>query len=328
MGFTIPEFEFKGIPKIEIPRQDYEFAGKDFGMGIIKKYISKILQAHEKNSKKIDHLYNYYLGLQDILAKNRLYNKDKKNNNKLVENHAYRQVVFKRGFLTGERREYTHKSDTKSDDLTYLDRYFTDCSFFSGDKDLKEWIFSTGVGCTHAAPRVDIIVSDGIDELTKTEKMRYMTKEEGFDVNFNAPFTFATLDPRENFVVYSSNFAKTPLFCVSIVDIDVGDEDKIELRKEVHIETRYASFVIQTNNSFTTLYGDLMLEKSKSIHYLPMIEHCVNNSRLGVVELNKDIFNLTNTLISSIVDMTVDNALGTYELKRKRMYLNGNLIII
>ena len=199
---NIPEFDFKGIKRIEIPKTDSDFAGGDYGVSIIKRYLPQILSAHKKNADKIDFLYNYMLGEQDILQKQRRYNIDKFNNNKIIENHANRQIEFKVGFLTGEHRDYTHKADSESDDLIYLDRYFTDVNFYSKDKSLKRWIYSTGIGVTHTAPRTDIIVEDGIDELTGNVKTRYATPEEGYNVDFDAPFTFDVIDPRENFVVF------------------------------------------------------------------------------------------------------------------------------
>lgn len=307
MAFTIPDFKFKGIKRIEIPKVDDDFVGGDYGREIIEKYLPQILATHSENAKKIKYLYEYSLGQQDILTKGRLYKKDKKNNHKIVENHAYRQITFKRGFLTGDHREYTHKSDTDSDDLIYLDRYFTDCKFFSKDKDLKDWVYATGIGVTHTAPRIDIIVDDGIDELTKTNKVRYARKEEGFDIEYNAPFTFSTIDPSENFVVYSSRFDKHPLFCVSIASVDVGNGKTIEIKNEIHIETRYASFIVNSNQKYSA-FEELQFEGAKTLKYLPLIEYSINRSRIGLVELNKDIFNLVNTINSSIVDMTVDKS--------------------
>ena len=153
----IPTFKFKGIKRIEIPKLDTDFSGEDYGLSRIKKFLPSILIGHQDNSSKIKFLYNYFLGEQDILAKKRRYDIDRFNNNQIIENHAKRQVEFKTGFLTGEQRDYTHKADTNSNDLIYLDRYFTDCNFFQKDKVLKQWIFATGIGVTHTAPRKDII---------------------------------------------------------------------------------------------------------------------------------------------------------------------------
>lgn len=313
MAFKIPEFEFKGIKRIEIPKLDSDFSRNDYGLSIIKKYLPSILAEHNKNADKIKFLYDYFLGEQDILAKERRYQTDKYNNNRIIENHANRQIEFKVGFLTGERRDYTHKADSNTDDLIFLDRYYTDCNFFPKDKALKKWIYTTGVGVTHTTPRVDIIVDDGIDKVTGVRKTRYATAEEGFDVRYNAPFKFSVLDPKNNFVVYSSAFDKEPLFCVSIVDIDVSKEtDTLPIYgKQMLIETRYASFVVQSDNKYVNFYwNDINTYKMtvKALRYLPMIEHSVNDDRMGIIELNRSLFNSINTFRSAVADMTVDSA--------------------
>lgn len=313
MAFKIPEFEFKGIKRIEIPKLDSDFSGQDYGLSIIKKYLPSILAEHNKNAEKIKFLYDYFLGEQDILLKERRYQTDRYNNNKIIENHANRQVEFKVGFLTGEERDYTHKADSNTDDLTYLDRYYTDCNFFPKDKTLKKWIYTTGIGVTHTTPRVDIIVDDGVDKVTGVRKTRYATKEEGFDIRYNAPFNFSVLDPKNNFVVYSSAFDKQPLFCVSIVDVDISKEtDTVPLYgKQMLIETRYASFQVQSDNKYVNFYwtdNNTFRTTVKALRYLPMIEFSVNDDRMGLIELNRSLFNSINTFRSAIADMTVDSA--------------------
>lgn len=313
MAFKIPEFDFKGIKRIEIPKLDSDFNGGDFGLAIIKKYLPKILSTHNVNAKKVEFLYNYFLGDQDILLKERRYKTDKYNNNKIIENHSNRQVEFKVGFLTGEKRDYTHKADSNSDDLIYLDRYFTDCNFFAKDKLLKKWIYATGIGVTYTTPRVDIIVSAGVDKITGQKIVRYADPKDGFDIKYNAPFKFSVLDPKDNFVVYSSSFDKEPLFCVSIVDVDIsGKDDKLpKYGKQMLIETRYCSFMVQSDSSYKTFFWEdetKFKQTEKSLKYLPMIEYSVNDDRMGIVELNRSLFNSINTFRSAIADMTVDSA--------------------
>lgn len=314
MAFTIPEFDFKGIKRIEIPKRDADFMGQsDYGFSIIKKYLPNILATHKQNARKIEFLHNYLLGEQDILAKERPHEVDKKNNNQIIENHANRQVEFKVGFLTGEQRDYTHKADTNSDDLIYLDRYFTDCNFFAKDSELKEWIYATGIGATHTEPRTDIIVSDGVDELTGATKTRYATRQEGFDVNFNAPFNFDCVDPKENFVVYSSARNKEPLFCVSYVKVDISKPTDVAPIDgyELLIETRYASFKFNSDLGFTNFYWnkeDKVEITAKTLHYLPIIEFSINKDRMGIIEKNRSCLNSINTLRSAVADMVVDNS--------------------
>lgn len=313
MAFKIPKFDFKGIKRITIPKLDSDFSTEDYGWSVIKKYLPQILSTHKRNAEKIRFLYNYFLGMQDILDKKRQHKINSENNHQEVENHASRQVEFKTGFLCGERRDYTHKSDVDSDDLIYLDRYFTDCNFFSKDADLKEWIYATGIGVTHTSPRTDIIISDGVDEITKKPKVRYATAEEGYDVKYEAPFNFDCVDPSENFVVYSSSFGKEPLFSVSYVETELEDESSQYpiIGKELLIETRYASFRFKSDKFFRVFFWDSPDEveiKPKNLHYLPLIEFSVNKDRIGLVEKNRSSFNTINLFRSAVNDMIVDNS--------------------
>lgn len=294
----IPEFDFRGIKRIEIPYADKDFASGDYGESILNKYMQRILNTHKQNASKEKYLYEYMQGVQDIRLKTRLYNKDKNNNNIISQNHAYRQVQFKVGFLTSEQREYTHKADVQTDDLIYLDRYFTDVQFFAKDKDIKEWAYATGVGVAFIEPRTDIISGGG----------KYFTKADGYDIENQAPFYFESLDPTENFVVYSSGRSKEPLFCVSIIDVDIGEGTRILLRKKITVETRYAYFECDTTANFGGFDKVTKKGENKSLHYLPMIEQSYNASRMGIVELNKDSFNAVNSLLSSVGDMVIDNA--------------------
>lgn len=308
------EFDFKGIKRITIPKLDSDFtASNRYGWDIIKKYLPSILVTHKKNADKIEYLYNFKLGIQDILDKVRKHEVDEKNNNIEIENHATRQVEFKVGFICGEPRDYTHKSDSDSDDLTYLMRYFSDCDFFAKDADLKDWIYTTGIGVTKTTPRTDIITSDGIDEITKLAKSRYKTAKEGFNVDFEAPFNYNVKDPRCNFVVYSSGDNTEDLFCVSYVDVDISTEKDTQPQvvKQLLVETRYAWFKFNADNSFATFFwgdNDKVEIVPKDLPYLPLIEFAIDKDRVGIVEKNRSAFNTINIFRSNINDMVIDNA--------------------
>ena len=301
-NFHIPDFDFKGIPKIKIPKRDSDFAGEDLGINIIAKYLPRILSQHKKNASKIEYLYKYYQGQQDIYSKIRLREKDQSNNNMVVENHASRQVDFKVGFLTSEHREYTAKTRFKGNenvlnDLAVLSDYFTDCDFFGKDKEVKEWVYAVGVGVFKCYPRTDIIVGEDKNAIIR----------EDFDIESEAPFYLEAVSPINNFLVYSDN--NIPLFCVSIVEVEKDiNSSNLRFEKEIYIETRYATFVTNSNLSFGGI-KEIRLKSEKSpYNYLPMIEQWANTSRIGIVELNRDLFNIINTIISCVSDMIVDNA--------------------
>ena len=309
----IPQFDFKGIKRITIPKLDSDFvASNGYGWDIIKKYLPSILATHKKNAEKIEYLYNFKLGVQDILKKTRKHKVDSKNNNIEVENHATRQVEFKVGFICGEQRDYTHKSDSDSDDLLYLMRYFSDCDFFSKDSDLKEWIYTCGVGVTKTTPRTDIITTEEKGFLVKRLVTRYKTAQEGYNIDFEAPFKFNVKDPRTNFVVYSSGDDNEDLFCVSYVDVDVSTatDTQPKVEKQLLIETRYAWFKFNADNGFSTFFwdNDKVEIQPKEFNYLPLIEFSVDKDRIGIVEKNKSSFNTINLFRSNVNDMVVDNA--------------------
>lgn len=296
-------YSFYGIPKIKIPYTDEAFRSPEtnYGFEIIKRFMPKILSLHKKNAEKIKYLREYRFGIQDILKKCRLHQSDSRNNNRIIENHAARQVEFKVGFSTGENREYTAKTELKDDieikqELTTLAKYFSYCDFFGKDKELKDWIYNVGVGITYCAPRTDIIVSQGNDEYSISDD---------YDIENEPPFVFETVSPIDNFVVYSNSNIETPLMCISIVETE--KEKTGTLQKEIHIETRYASFILNSNLAFGNT-NNYRLEKVKDNHYLPMVEHSCDNARIGIIEKNRSIFNLLNLLISNTIDMIIDKS--------------------
>lgn len=310
----IPQFDFKGIKRITIPKLDSDFtADNGYGWDIIKKYLPSILSTHKKNAEKIEYLYNYKLGVQDILKKKRKHKVDSDNNNIEIENHAARQVEFKVGFVCGEPRDYTHKSDSNSDDLLFLIRYFSDCDFFAKDADLKDWIYTCGIGVTKTTPRTDIIITEDKGLFAKRKVTRYKNVEEGFNVEFESPFNFNVKDPRCNFVVYSSGDDNEDLLNISYVDIDISTEKDKEPKivKQLLIETRYAWFKFNADSEFNTFYWgaeDKVEIEQKEFNYLPLIEFCVDKDRIGIVEKNRSSFNTINLFRSNVNDMVVDNA--------------------
>ena len=308
------DFDFKGIKRITIPKLDSDFtASNGYGWDIIKKYLPSILATHKKNAKKIDYLYNFKLGVQDILDKVRKHEVDSDNNNIEIENHATRQVEFKVGFICGEPRDYTHKSDSDSDDLLYLMRYFSDCDFFAKDADLKDWIYTCGIGVTKTTPRTDIITTEEKGLFAKRTITRYKTEKEGYNIEFEAPFKFNVKDPRCNFKVYSSGDDNEDLFDISYVDIDISTEkdSQPQIVKQLLIETRYAWFKFNADSSFANFYWSSPEEVEimpKELHYLPLIEFAVDKDRIGIVEKNKSAFNTINIFRSNVNDMVIDNA--------------------
>ena len=90
-----------GRKKISIP-----VSYKDFSKDpekYIDHYLSTCVSNNYQNQKDYEILNRYYTGVQKILEKVRL-NGATDNNNKLVANHIYRQVEFKKGFMVFNKR--------------------------------------------------------------------------------------------------------------------------------------------------------------------------------------------------------------------------------
>lgn len=294
-------FNFVGIKRIEIPKTDSDFVDNATTLSILEKYMPTILSQHKQNASKIEYLWAFYNGVQDIRDKQRPYAKDALNNNRLSENHARRQVDFKVSLF--KDRTFTLKKSVKGNEQTKeeidtLLNYLSDTKVDSKSEELCTQVFALGVGCVEVTPKTDIIYQVGD---------RYYVDED-FDFDTEAPFNFNVVDPRDNFVVYSSGKNHDALFSVSIINVEKDTNTKnINLQKQILVETRYAYYMFNTEMSFKGL-KNMSWVGDKAYYYLPMRECAINIDRIGVIEINRDIFNMVNTLSSSIVDIVEDNS--------------------
>ena len=151
--------------------------------------LDKATHVHEKNRGEIEYLYNYYRGKQPIL------NKDKKHrpeiNNKIVENHAYEIVEFKKGHWFGEPVQYVRRGENAKENLIpLLNEFMFLADKAKKDKELIEWSLIGGTAYRLIVP--DAYYPD-------------------------VPFVIDTLDPRSTFVVYNNGTGKRPLMGVKYI---------------------------------------------------------------------------------------------------------------
>ena len=74
--------------------------------------LPSVLRIHDLNSSEIEYLWNYYKGKQPILQKEKKVRADI--NNKVLENHAYEIVEFKKSNDFGEPVQYVQKGEKDS----------------------------------------------------------------------------------------------------------------------------------------------------------------------------------------------------------------------
>lgn len=296
-------------PKAGLLRISIPYTKEEITPEIVSQELSGILALHDINARKIDKYLKHVDGTeQEIDGKTRKYENRSEHNNRIKDNHAYALVNFKEGFLLGDKREFTLKSDTKSDDLVYLDRYLTDVAFWGKDVQVKHNIYATGIGIDFVQPRTDIFIAvDG-----NITKQRYKTKDEGYDIDTDAPFVYQSLDCRNNGIVYTNRLGVSgmgDLFDFSLVS--ERDSNGIE-KVVVIVYTREWTAKFEQSGK---LIPNTLVPTPPSFKELPMTAHTINEAQEGIVEIVIDPLNAINTLISNAVDNVVDKVNSIFVLK-------------
>lgn len=235
---------------------------------ITKENVVKVLKdaysTHQKNSSDIDYLYNYYKGNQPILQREKLIRPEI--NNKIVENHAYEIVDFKKGYVFGEPVQYVRRGeeDGVSDKIALLNEYMFMVDKALQDKDLAEWFNIGGTSYRMVLPN----------------------KNYAYDSD-ESPFEIDTLDPRYTFVVYNNGFGKRPLMGV----------------KYIETEDRKVKFSVYTDNKYYEIVDDKVeTEDSHVLGAVPIIEYPANMARIGSFEVVLGLLDALNNTVSNRMD--------------------------
>lgn len=225
--------------------------------------LRRAMSTHEVNQSEIDYLWKYYCGEQPVLYRQ----KDVRPEicNKIVENRANEIVSFEVGNLCGEPIQYASR---RSDDRIVEQINLLNEMMFSEDKnaldrEVVEWNRVCGTAYRIVLPNKDADEED------------------------DTPFEIFTLDPRDTFVVYSSNIGNKPLMAVkySIDDNNI---------------TRYS---VYTKNQYFLIENDLVIgEKNHALGMIPIIEYPANNARLGAFEKVIWLLDAINDLASNRMD--------------------------
>ena len=259
----------------------------------IQKVLPQILREHDKNVKEIEYLYSYYKGNQPILNKTKVVRPEI--NNKVLENHAFEIVEFKKSYVYGEPVQYVQKGEKDNEkvnpDISELNKYMESEDKSSLDKELAEWQYICGT----AYRWVD---SDGEED-------------------DEAPFELRTADPRQTFVVYSSGIKGEQLFAghYSYHSEMIQVEDNKNYMSKFRIITIYTDkFVCKFKESlgncellsqempindtgFTDVEEYPLVHKGHRI-----IEYPLNQARLGLIELVMSSLNAINQIKSDDLD--------------------------
>lgn len=248
-----------------------------FGRRVIKSSVSEItqdnvvdvllkaLEKHSKNRSEIDYLWNYYKGKQPILNREKTVRPEICN--KIVENRANEIVSFKVGYLCGEPIQYVCRNgkDETVEAITRLNELMFAEDKAAQDQEIVEWQMICGTAFRLVLPDE----KGGEDE---------------------SPFELYTLDPRDTFVVYSTEIGNKPLMAVKYCLDD---------------DTQVTTYSIYTENYYYEIKDTLIdKEKSKphSLGMIPIFEYPANNARLGSFEIVLPLLDAMNNIESNRMD--------------------------
>lgn len=247
---------------------------------LILSVLPYVISIHEKNKAETEYLWNYYLGIQDILQKVK-YTRDEINN-KEVENWAYAIIDFKKAWILGKPIQYVMLNSSSSEEIEVLNKYARYEGKEAKDQLLYEDILAVGRGFRYTN-------SDKINE------------------DDEAPFEILNIDRDCCEVVYSNRLGHEQLFSIietpMIEPVLNPDTKEYEDRpyKEYTIYTRNRMFIMQfkgyNSNPFTFVDSKPIALKEHLI-----TEWNINRDRISLIEIGKDLFDSINKLESLDAD--------------------------
>jgi len=255
-----------------------------------------VLKEHQKNANEIDYLYNYYKGKQPILKKQK--NVRPEINNKVLENHAFEIVEFKKAYVYGEPVQYVQKGEKDNEkvnpEISELNKFMESEDKSSRDKELAEWQYICGTGYRWA----DIDKNDDNED-------------------DEAPFEIRIPDPRRTFVVYNSGIKGEQLFSghYSYFSESLQTENGQEYISKYRIITVYTEkFMCEFKESFgnfdiLNIQMPISENEFKEVQEYPLelaghriIEYPLNQARIGLIELVMSGLNALNRIKSDDLD--------------------------
>ena len=248
--------------KIMNGRRVMKMSVKEITKDNLQEVLRKSLDIHNLNSGDIDYLYKYYKGDQPI--RYRIKEVRPEICNRIVENRANEIVSFKVGYLCGEPIQYVSRSGDENivKQVNLLNEYMFAEDKASQDQEIVEWQMICGTAFRMVLPDS----SDDLDE---------------------APFEIYTLDPRNTFVVYSSEIGNEPLMGVKYY----VDDDNVK------------HYSVYTKDNYFTIDGDLITNaQTHALGDIPIIEYPANNARLGSFEIVLPLLDAMNNVASNRMD--------------------------
>ena len=196
--------------------------------------LREAMSIHELNRSEIEYLWKYYKGNQPILTRTKAVRPEICN--KIVENRANEIVSFKVGYLCGEPIQYVGRTceEAVTAGVGVLNEYMFLVDKPALDQEVVEW----GMICGTANRMV-------------RHNDAYIAESD------EAPFDVYTLDPRDSFVVYSTDVKRRRMMGVKYNTDEYG----------------FKTYSVYTDSQCFTIEGDKVTSiKAHGLGAVPIIE--------------------------------------------------------
>ena len=226
--------------------------------------LREAMSIHELNRSEIEYLWKYYKGNQPILTREKTVRPEICN--KIVENRANEIVSFKVGYLCGEPIQYVGRSsdETITGGVGALNEYMFLVDKPALDQEVVEW----GMICGTA---YRMVLGNDAYEADSDE----------------APFDMFTLDPRDTFVVYSTDVKRRRMMGVKYNTDEYG----------------FKTYSVYTDNQYFTIEGDKITAVAPhGLGAVNIFEYPANNARLGAFEIVLPLLDSLNNIESNRMD--------------------------
>lgn len=239
-----------------------------------------IVSIHDMNKMETKRLWNYYLGMQDVLEKEK-YTRTEINNKK-VENWTYALVDFKKNWLVGDPIQYTMASNASNDEIAKLNKYMQYEDKDAKDLEIMEDVYVCGRG------------------------FRFHKKDAKSEDD-EAPFSIYNVKRDNCEVIYSSKLENEQLF--SVIETEMVETlDRVdEFGNLQPVQNYYSEYTVYLRNRLYTISyktGNPIITERKPIALKEHLitEWYINRDRISLIEIGKDLFDGINQLESDDFD--------------------------
>lgn len=226
--------------------------------------LEKSLPIHNQNRREIDYLYNYVSGDQPILYRTKDVRPEIKND--VVENHALEIVRFMTAQSYGEPIQYVSASDDEkiSEEVDKINKYMASIVKSFYDIQIGDWQSTCGTA------------------YRETWSIKESETRKG-----KPSLEMDVLDPRETFIVYSSNKGKKPMLSVSVCQDEKEETYYLCTSKDCVYTIKDEKITKKSHNG----YGRLLI-----------VEYPNNIRRLSDVEIVITMLDAMNNMQSNRMD--------------------------